>query len=85
MHQISTRRGATGVEPAGKTPARHSRFETQVLTIPRGISRTATREMLADQAEYGKWELQRVQIYRGGARKVWLRRRVVRVERTDAA
>jgi hypothetical protein len=39
--------------------------------------------MLTEHAEYGRWELARVQISYGGARRVWLRRRIIRVERTN--
>lgn len=40
------------------------------------------RQLLTEEAEYGKWELKRVRIYTGGDRKVWLRRRILRVKRT---
>lgn len=57
-------------------------YEYQVLTLPRGTTRAEVRQMLTDQAEYGRWELARVQIYWGGARRIWLRRRIIRVART---
>jgi len=40
------------------------------------------RRRLTDDAEYGHWELARTRIYLGGSRKVWLRRRILRVEGT---
>jgi hypothetical protein len=38
--------------------------------------------MLTEEAEYGRWELSRVRLYAGGVRRVWLRRRIIRVQRT---
>ena len=70
--------------PSGRAPARTTRVETRVVVIPANVSRADARQMLADQAEYGKWELARVLLYRGGARRVWLRRRAMKVRRTDA-
>jgi hypothetical protein len=57
-------------------------YEYRVFSLPRGTSRSDARRMLTDHAEYGRWELARVQISFGGARRVWLRRRIIRVERT---
>ncbi|MDU6928507.1 MAG: DUF5703 family protein, partial [Dermabacter sp.] len=37
------------------------------------------REALTDEAEYGRWELARTQKFIGGGKKVWLRRRIMRV------
>jgi hypothetical protein len=37
---------------------------------------------VVEHAEYGKWELQRTVLYRGGARRYWLRRRIIRVRST---
>ncbi|MFV0632695.1 DUF5703 family protein [Demequina sp.] len=62
-----------------------SRFEWRVVNIPRGTSRSQAHAMVLEQVEYGRWELKRSQILVGGARRVWLRRRVMRVQRTDAA
>lgn len=56
-------------------------YEYQVLTFPRSYALADTRRILTDHAEYGRWELARTRTYWGGARRVWLRRRVVRVER----
>jgi hypothetical protein len=57
-------------------------YEFRVLTLPRGVHRSEVRRLLTDEAEYGHWELARVQLYMGGARRVWLRRRIMRVVRT---
>lgn len=57
-------------------------YETKVVSIPRSTSRVEMRQLLTEEAEYGKWELKRVRIYTGGDRKVWLRRRILRVKRT---
>ncbi len=59
-----------------------SEFEYRVLSVGRDADRSELRQQLTDAAEYGKWELTRTRIYRGGHRKVWLRRRIMRVART---
>jgi hypothetical protein len=59
-------------------------YEYRVLTIPRSTSRGDARRMLTEQAEYGRWELARSVLYVGGERKVWLRRKILRVRSTLA-
>ncbi|MCA0435472.1 MAG: DUF5703 family protein [Austwickia sp.] len=62
-------------------------FEYRVVTFGRQVSREESRRALADAAEHDGWELARTRLYVGGARRVWLRRRIVRVPRrwVDAA
>jgi hypothetical protein len=57
-------------------------YEYRMLTIPRATSRAEARRLLTEHAEYGHWELARVRLYAGGARQVWLRRKIIRVTRT---
>lgn len=57
-------------------------YEYLVLTVSKGESVGEARRVLTDHAEYGKWDLVRTRLYLGGGRKYWLRRRVLRVERT---
>jgi hypothetical protein len=57
-------------------------YEYRVVSIPRSTSRGDARRLLTDEAEYGRWELARTSIYLGGERKVWLRRRIIKVEST---
>jgi hypothetical protein len=83
MHEISPQLRSGAVVPSGRTAPRASHFETRTIVIPANVSRADARAMLADQAEYGKWELARVLLYRGGSRRVWLRRRAMKVLRTD--
>lgn len=59
-------------------------YEYRVLALPRGTTRSEARQLLTDHAEYGRWELARVRLYIGGARTVWLRRRILRVRRFRA-
>ncbi len=73
------------MSPARPKESARSRMEWRVVDIPRDITRSEARAMLTEQAEYGKWELARTQLFIGGARRVWLRRRTMRVERYDAA
>ena len=62
-------------------PGRVPEYEYQVLRLPRGTSRQDARQLLTEHAEYGRWELARVRLHFGGARTVWLRRRILRVTR----
>lgn len=54
-------------------------YEYRTLTFDRDTSRGDIRQALTDEAEYGHWELARTRIYLGGMRRVWLRRRIMRV------
>lgn len=56
-------------------------YEYRVLSFSRDMSRAEIRRALAEQAEYGHWELHRTRVYLGGARRSWLRRRIIRVPR----
>lgn len=57
-------------------------YEFQILTVPRGASVAQVRAELAEQAEYGRWEHARTRLYLGGGKKVWMRRRIIRVQST---
>ena len=57
-------------------------YEFQRFSLPRTISRSAVRRLLIDHAEYGGWELARLRRYPDGTRRVWLRRRIIKVMRT---
>jgi hypothetical protein len=61
---------------------RTSTYEYREFALPRDTTRDKTRMVLTEYAEYGHWELARLRIYPDGRRRVWLRRRVMRVERT---
>ncbi|AEE45906.1 DUF5703 family protein [Cellulomonas fimi] len=76
---------------AGRTGAKRDtwvaqggQYEYRVLTLPRTTSRNDARQMLTEQAEYGRWELARSVLYVGGERRVWLRRKIIRVRSTLA-
>ena len=57
-------------------------YEYQIITVPPRSSVSAVRATLTDEAEYGRWELARTRKYIGGGRKVWMRRRIIRVHST---
>ncbi|MGV1010160.1 MAG: DUF5703 family protein [Dermatophilaceae bacterium] len=57
-------------------------YEYRVLSFGRFMSRAEVRKVLVEHAEYGRWELARTTVYQGGKRRVWLRRRIIRVRRT---
>jgi hypothetical protein len=62
--------------------ARGGSYEYRVLTVPPQMPAAAARKLIADQAEYGRWELARSARYWGGAKRVWLRRKTIRVDST---
>ena len=49
-----------------------------VVNLPRGVSRDAARQILADHAEYGHWELARLRLHADGQRTATLRRLIIR-------
>ncbi|MGY5764577.1 DUF5703 family protein [Brachybacterium sp. DNPG3] len=57
-------------------------YEFQIITVPPRTPLSAVRATLADEAEYGRWELARTRLYYGGGKKVWMRRRIIRVRST---
>lgn len=63
-------------------PSSQAGYEFRILTLPATTRRNDLRQLLTDEAEYGRWELARHLIYQGGARKVWLRRKIIRVHST---
>ena len=58
-------------------------YEFRTIKFPRGATRAAIRQELADHAEYGHWELHRTVVYLGGTQKAWLRRKIIRVHRPE--
>lgn len=62
--------------------ARGEKWEYLVITVAPHESIADARRRLVDHAEYGQWELQRSVHYRGGTRRHWMRRRVIRVRST---
>jgi hypothetical protein len=56
-------------------------YELQQFEVSRTESRGAVRRLLTEHAEYGGWELARLRRYPDGSRRVWLRRRIIRVMR----
>ena len=71
-----------GLDRSRALPATGPEYEIEMMTIPRSWSRSEVRRMLAERAEYGRWELARTTVYVGGRRTVWLRRRIIRVRST---
>ncbi|MFE5774935.1 DUF5703 family protein [Brachybacterium sp. NPDC056505] len=57
-------------------------YEFQVLAVPRGTSIRSVRTALAAESEYGRWDLVRTRHYYGGEKRVWMRRRIIRVSST---
>ncbi len=68
--------------PPGHVPPSGGEYEYRLLAIPRGTSRAEARRLITEHAEYGHWELALVRVSLGGSRRVWLRRKIIRVVRT---
>lgn len=69
-----------------RTPVpRHGEYEYRAVSISRDVSRSDATRMLAEEAEYGRWELATTSLYVGGERRVTLRRRVIRARSTLGA
>lgn len=80
------RNNAAMVPSTGRAGRRTDRdlpeYEYRVLVFGRDVSRAQARRTIADLGEYEHWELARSVTYLGGIRRAWLRRRVIRVQRT---
>ncbi len=57
-------------------------WEYQRVDMPRGVDRKTAQRVLADAAEHGHWELDRLRLFPDGRRRVVLRRRILRVRST---
>lgn len=66
----------------GRSAPDGPRFQYRHVVLPRGTSRAAARRMLAEEAEYGSWEIDRLRLFADGTRRVVLRRRIIRAVRT---
>ena len=66
----------------GGWAAQGGEYEYRMVRLPPSTSRGDARRMLTEQAEYGRWELARTRLFAGGERKVWLRRKAIRVRST---
>jgi len=77
---------ATGhiITPRSIAAPAGSHMQWRIVDIPHDITRAEAAQLLSEQAEYGRWELARSVLFVGGARRVWLRRRAMRVQRTDS-
>lgn len=67
---------------AGSAWRKHGQYEYRVVTIDRATSVPDARRLLTEEAEYGRWELARTRLYIGGERRVWLRRKIIKVSAT---
>ena len=65
--------------------SRRNNWEYLVMTVAPRDSLAEARRRVVEHAEYGQWELQRSILYRGGARRYWMRRRIIRVQSTLSA
>lgn len=68
-----------GIERVGGTD---QRFEYLVVTVEPRESLKDARARINEHSEYGRWELSRSVILYGGRRKYWLRRRVMKLQKT---
>ncbi|MGA0733554.1 MAG: DUF5703 family protein [Candidatus Nanopelagicales bacterium] len=56
-----------------------SHWEIREITFGFRSNIQNTREALTDLAEYGNWELHRTRIYPNGLKRVWVKRRVLKI------
>ena len=75
--------GHPGASARRRPPGGSTQYEYRVLSFPSRTSRAEATQVLTEEAEYGRWELARTVVYFGGARRMWLRRRIQRVQRAD--
>lgn len=61
---------------------RAATWEFREVSLPRGTSREAARQLLTGAAETDHWELDRLRLFPDGRRIVRLRRRIYRMART---
>jgi hypothetical protein len=66
----------------GDLPPGSGDYEYRLLVLPRAASRAEVRRVLTEHAEYGGWELARLIVMMNGSRRIWLRRKIIRVVRT---
>ncbi len=57
-------------------------YEYRMMVLPRPVGRTQVQRLLAELAEQEHWEVAQVRLTWGGMRRVWVRRRIIRVVRT---
>jgi len=74
-------RGVSG-QVQSSWAAQGGAYEYRMVRLPPSTSRGEAQRMLTDEAEYGRWELARTRLFAGGERKVWLRRKSIRVRST---
>ena len=65
-----------------RPPREGVEWEFDEVTFDRHLSRSAVRPLLVDRAEFGGWTLDRLRILPDGSRRVVLRRKIIRVQRT---
>ena len=70
------------VDRAGRRSTTAPEYEQRVFSVPATLSRTDLTRILTEEAEVGRWELARTRVYLGGHRRIWLRRRIIRVRST---
>ena len=60
----------------------YSSWEIREVPLPKKVSRREAKELLTELAEYGRWELVRTRIYPNGVKRMWVKKRIQKVERT---
>ncbi len=70
--------------PFPKFPQQDSRYEYLCITVNPRENIHAVRARVMEHTEYGRWELARTVILYGGKRRIWLRRRILKVQNTIA-
>lgn len=84
MNEISTSSAGHRIAPTLGTPPKSTTLEWRVIDLPRDLPRQEALLLLNEQVEYGAWEMARAVTFIGGHRRVWMKRRRMKVYRTDA-
>jgi hypothetical protein len=53
-------------------------YQVERVRLDRRETRSAVRQVLAERAEYGGWEMTRLRRYADGTREVWIRRKIIK-------
>lgn len=65
-----------------RPPREGVEWEFDEVAFAPELSRSAVRRLLVQRAEFGGWTLDRLRILPDGSRRVILRRKIIRVQRT---
>ena len=60
----------------------YSNWEIREVPLPSHVSRRDAKIILTELAEYGRWELVRTRIYPNGVKRMWVKKKIQKIEKT---